>query len=140
MKERLYFAYGANLNCDAMSRRCPAAIPVESLYLQGWRLAFDGVATVIRDTHSQVAGALWQITQDCEVALDTYEGYPWMYHKQYLYQDNKSFMIYVLNQFNPNPPGDSYLRTIRQGYQDWHLPVSKLTQAVDDSCVFGTYQ
>ena len=42
----LYVAYGSNLNMKQMSIRCPTAAVVGSGTLNGYRLAFCGVATV----------------------------------------------------------------------------------------------
>lgn len=39
-KEKLYFAYGSNMNLNQMAFRCPDAEVVESVRLEGYRLAF----------------------------------------------------------------------------------------------------
>ena len=46
MKEKLYIAYGSNLNLNQMSMRCPEAMPVGTAMLDGWQLTFRGVATL----------------------------------------------------------------------------------------------
>ena len=48
-KERLYIAYGSNLNLEQMKHRCPTAEVVGKSTLHGWRLRFRGGA------HSAVA-------------------------------------------------------------------------------------
>ena len=40
--ERLYFAYGSNINLDQMAFRCPAAQVVSPVTLNGYRLLFRG--------------------------------------------------------------------------------------------------
>ena len=82
MKNKLYIAYGSNLNLRQMAGRCPNARPVGTAMLglsshsEEWR-------------HWKVEGAaapvgIWRITKDCEKALDRYEGYPSLYRKEYL--------------------------------------------------------
>ena len=40
MEERLYFAYGSNINLDQMAFRCPNAEVEGPVTLDGYRLAF----------------------------------------------------------------------------------------------------
>ena len=66
-KEKLYFAYGSNMNLNQMAFRCPDAEVVESVRLEGYRLAFrtngggNGVATILPEEGSYVDGVLWRI-------------------------------------------------------------------------------
>jgi gamma-glutamylcyclotransferase (GGCT)/AIG2-like uncharacterized protein YtfP len=129
----LYFAYGANLNCDSMRARCPAAEPVNSFFLRDWRLAFSGVATVLPAAGETVPGALWRITDACETSLDHFEAYPDLYRKHYVQQDGHDIMFYVMNTDHLAPPGLGYLETIADGYADWKLPVDPLVAAVEES-------
>ena len=126
---KLYFAYGANLNREGMRFRCPAARPVSTFLLQDWQLAFSGVATIRPQPGATVPGALWEITPECEDNLDVFEGFPFLYSKVYMQQDNQEFMAYVMNDDPPSPPGRSYFNTILEGYRDWNLPVSELHRA-----------
>ena len=63
-KEKLYFAYGSNMNLNQMAFRCPDAEVVESVRLEGYRLAFrtngggNGVATILPEEGSYVDGVL----------------------------------------------------------------------------------
>ena len=125
----IYFAYGANLNLEDMKLRCPAAQPVQSLYLRDWQLVFNSVATIVPRSGAGVAGALWQLTQECEDSLDYFEGYPDLYTKRYLEQDGVKFMVYVMNSSGQRPPSIGYYRTIKQDYCDWRLPVELLETA-----------
>ena len=47
-KEKLYIAYGSNLNLEQMAHRCPTAKVAGTAMLHNWRLAFYSVATVER--------------------------------------------------------------------------------------------
>lgn len=68
-KEKLYFAYGSNMNLNQMAFRCPDAEVVESVRLEGYRLAFrtngggNGVATILPEEGSYVDGVLWRISE-----------------------------------------------------------------------------
>jgi gamma-glutamylcyclotransferase (GGCT)/AIG2-like uncharacterized protein YtfP len=126
---KLYFAYGANLNLEGMRFRCPAARPVGAFSLNDYQLAFSGVATIQPKPGASVPGALWEITQECEDNLDVFEGFPFLYSKIYLSQDNQEFMAYVMNDDPPAAPSRSYFNTILEGYRDWNLPVSELKRA-----------
>ena len=88
-KERLYIAYGSNLNLEQMGRRCPTAEVVGTAMLKDWRLRFRGgdhsaVATIERDKGFQVPVLVWRIQPRDEAALDRYEGFPFLYRKETL--------------------------------------------------------
>jgi len=127
---KLYFAYGANLNRESMSWRCPRARPVRAVYLQDWCLDFCTHATVRPDVGSQVAGALWEITPECEDSLDRFEGYPSYYRKHHIEIDGEPVMLYLMNHDDPALPTAGYLATIAQGYGDWELDLEYLWDAV----------
>jgi len=127
---KLYFAYGANLNQANMAWRCADAVAVQPFYLQDWRLAFSGVATVQPSRGDRVPGALWAISDLDEAALDCFEGWPSLYRKQTMRQDNLEFMLYVMNSDSPQEPSVGYAISIAQGYQDWGLNLADLDCAV----------
>lgn len=127
---KLYFAYGANLNLDGMAYRCPNARKVQPYFLEDYRLAFSGVATVQPSPGNSVAGALWMITENCERSLDTFEGFPSLYRKEVINIDGDEIMFYVMNQDPPGEPNMSYFMTILDGYRSWGLPLEKLYDAV----------
>src|SRR5690348_5363822 len=82
METRLYFAYGSNLNRDAMARRCPDSKPVAPAVLDGWRLTFQGVADIERQPGARTVGAVWKISAQDLRHLDRYEGYPRLYGRE----------------------------------------------------------
>ena len=43
MEEKLYFAYGSNINLDQMAHRCPDATPVGPVMLENYELLFRGM-------------------------------------------------------------------------------------------------
>lgn len=127
---KLYFAYGANLDQENMRWRCPDAVAIQPLHLQGYRLAFSGVATILPEEHSQVPGGLWAISEADERALDQFEGWPYLYRKETIQQDDLEFMVYVMNSTIAGEPTRPYLDTIEAGYQDWGLALEDLDIAV----------
>jgi len=127
---KLYFAYGANLNRESMSWRCPLAQPLRAVYLRDWRLTFATHATIQPSAGSSVAGAIWGLTPECEESLDRFEGYPTYYHKQYINIDGEEVMVYVMNHARPQEPTAGYLATIAEGYTDWGLDQQWLWNAV----------
>ena len=76
MSNELYFAYGSNMNLNQMAFRCPDAEVIESVQVEGYRLAFrgGGVATILPEEGSRVEGVLWRVSADDERSLDRYEG------------------------------------------------------------------
>jgi gamma-glutamylcyclotransferase (GGCT)/AIG2-like uncharacterized protein YtfP len=128
---KLYFAYGANLNKDSMSFRCPRAQPYQAFELRGWQLDFAHHATIRPHPGRTVQGALWRITDDCERSLDAFEGDPSYYTKRLLEQDGREFMVYIMNPPLTGSPGQGYLDIIEQGYRDWNLDFECLDQAID---------
>lgn len=126
---KLYFAYGANLNKKSMQQRCPAAIPLRAAILNNWTFRFAGVATVVPCVGSRVYGALWSITKECEQSLDSFEAYPWLYHKVVTQIDGEEVMLYRMSDEDSAPPSKSYYNTIVTGYHDWGLPMEKLELA-----------
>lgn len=128
-KERLYIAYGSNLNLEQMRHRCPTAEVVGKSTLHGWRLRFRGgvhsaVATIEKDKDFSVPVLVWQIQPMDELALDRYEGFPFLYHKETLRitVDGKRVraMVYIMNKVGRpyGMPSVGYYNTIFQGYQN----------------------
>lgn len=76
------------MNLNQMAFRCPDAEVVDTVRLEGYRLAFcmngggNGVATVVPEQGSYVNGILWQISERDEQHLDHYEGFPYFYGKE----------------------------------------------------------
>lgn len=110
-KQRLYIAYGSNLNLEQMAFRCPTAKVVGKSELKDYELLFRGgrrgaVATVEPKAGSTVPILVWEIQKKDEASLDLYEGYPNFYDKQMLEieLDGKIVpaMVYVMT------PGHSF--------------------------------
>ena len=135
---KLYFAYGSNINLDQMAYRCPDAQVVGPVTLEGWELLFrgSGVATIGTKEGCTVHGLLWQLTPDCERALDRYEGYPHLYGKEPVtvrdaQGQELTVMAYIMTERYRAPavPPTSYYQGIQEGYRQNGLPVLALKKA-----------
>ena len=143
-KDRLYIAYGSNLNLEQMKRRCPTAEVVGTAELKNWRLRFRGgshsaVATIEREQGFTVPVLIWRIQPEDEVALNRYEGFPFLYRKETLRLTVNGkrvrAMVYIMNEAG-HPygiPSAGYLNTIREGYESAGFNVSILYDAVKHS-------
>lgn len=141
----LYFAYGSNLNVRQMKYRCPKAIPLGNFYLRDHRLVFRSVADCIYLPGAVCPGGIWSISDDCERALDRYEGYKigdpkgGLYRKEIVEifnadgQVSCEVMVYKMNSTGIFPPSQVYLDTIAEGYRNFRLPLKRLRQAVKRS-------
>lgn len=141
---KLYWAYGSNLNIEQMNYRCPAAVPIEPLTVKNLVLRFRGVADVAYLTGAHCEGGLWEITDECEDALDDYEGvgprgFGGLYRKCYFdYADPDTgeihkVLYYKMNRTGIMPPSEGYLDCIVKGYADFGIDTERLRKAVDHS-------
>ena len=114
-----YFAYGSNMNVSQTQQRCPGITRIGTFQLEGFRLIFNYHADIVPAEACIVHGGLWNITEDHEVALDMYEGYPTYYGKYY----KADVMFYRMRDASEDllPPSKWYLRTVIQGYKDFGL-------------------
>ena len=143
-KCRLYIAYGSNLNLEQMKRRCPTAEVVGTAELKNWRLRFRGgshsaVATIEREQGFTVPVLIWRIQPEDEVALNRYEGFPFLYRKETLCLTVSGkrvrAMVYIMNADRPpyGIPSAGYLNTLREGYESAGFNVSILYDALKHS-------
>ncbi len=148
---KVYAAYGSNINLEQMARRCPAAVPIGKGWLMDYHLLFrglgrGGVATVEPRKGRRVPILLWAITEECETALDRYEGYPSLYRKEVVKVEGIEWlptkstpqsaaleveaMIYIMNYGCMTPPGQPYLDCIADGYRTFGFHQRYLSEAV----------
>lgn len=149
-KERLYIAYGSNLNLPQMAFRCPTAEIAGKSELKGYELLFRGgrrgaVATVEPRDGGSVPVLLWKIRKTDEEALDRYEGYPHFYEKQMMEVelDGKpvSAMVYVMTPGHEfGIPSDYYADVIREGYETAGFDLQSLEDAIDHAYELVTQQ
>lgn len=143
-KDRLYIAYGSNLNLEQMKHRCPTAEVIGAAELQNWRLWFRGdrhsaVATIEREQGFQVPVLIWRIQPRDELALDRYEGFPFLYRKETLRLlvrgKRVPAMAYIMNEAGNSygAPSMGYLSIIREGYESAGFDTGILYDAVNRS-------
>lgn len=143
MSNKLYLAYGSNLNLEQMAHRCPSAKVVGATTLHDYQLLFRGqhggaVATVEPLEGSSVPCLLWEITPDDEMELDRYEGFPFLYRKETvkvkLGRKVIEAMVYIMNEGKPlNSPSCYYYSVILEGYKTAGFDVEILKKAVEES-------
>jgi hypothetical protein len=140
--KRYYFAYGMNTNVNEMTQRCPKAINLGKCTLKDYELKFRHHADIDYKHGSEMEGVLWDITPDCERALDNLEGYPYYYDKIQVIVDptilvNKNShivaMAYVMtSKGEEQPPSVHYEQCLIDGYTRNGLDVDKLTFKIDE--------
>jgi uncharacterized protein len=109
---RRYLAYGSNLCLNQMRARCPAAEPGPLVALPGWRFVINrrGVATLLPCPGGQAWGLIWQLTRDCEAALDRYEGVAsGHYTKAGIEVGGSPALLYLATETAPGFPRPGYL-------------------------------
>ena len=128
----LYFEYDSNLNHHQMKNiRCIGSKYLRTIFLKGYKLSFChpnklnkyGYANIVKKKRSKVPGAIWKITEKHEKILDRYEEFPNSYKKEYFYLNGKKIMFYIMNKWFVKKPPESYINTIKEGYNDCNIDI-----------------
>ncbi len=140
MKNKIYVAYGSNMNLEQMLYRCPTARVISTGFVKGYELLFRGtngraVATIEPKARCKVPVVLFQIQPQDEKNLDIYEGFPRLYRKEMITVQLNSGetikgMIYLINSGEIASPSVYYYRIIEQGYRDNGINLSYLRKAL----------
>ncbi len=133
-----YFAYGSNLHKEQMMSRCPDALPVARVKLNGYQLTFNRVADIVEEGQAVTWGAIYTVSPEDIKNLDRYEGYPNLYDKiPVVVEDDKGrtyqAFAYVLTIKGDKEPSDGYYAIIKEGYRDWKIPQKPLREALKQS-------
>lgn len=142
MKRKIMISYGMNTCPKQMAIRCPQARALGAARLPHHALVFRGVADIVPMEGSDVHGALWSITSNCEKALDRLEGYPYLYIKKTVTValpagGTCKAMVYAMARHaSPErlmiaPPGRFYHQMLTEGYSHFGLPLSQIEDAVE---------
>jgi gamma-glutamylcyclotransferase (GGCT)/AIG2-like uncharacterized protein YtfP len=130
----LYFAYGANMNVDAMARRCPRSRALGPARLERHRLQVmhEGWLTAVRDGRATVHGVLWDLALSDVAALDRYEGLPQgLYAKltQPIIAERgaRQAIVYFGANSGPGFGRPAYIAEVLAAARSWQLPA----EAVD---------
>ena len=128
-----YLAYGSNLHKGQMSVRCPLAKPIGKILVPNFKLVFRGVADIEEIKGANCPMGVWEITEQCEKALDRYEGYPSLYRKLYFDLNGEIALTYTMNTNRVDQPSLHYFNTIAKGYEDFTLDQKFLYDARTES-------
>jgi cation transport regulator ChaC len=125
----LYFAYGSNMDCSAMERRCPGARAIGPAVLDGYRffVGLDGWDSVAPSAGNVVHGVLWRLTPRNIAALHVYELlHQGLYDVRHLPVRRSGrrmrAMIYLLRRRAPGRPRPGYVEMIAAAARGWNLP------------------
>lgn len=142
---KLYIAYGSNLNLAQMAARCPSANVYAKGVLNNWELVYRGSktnshATIIKKSGSTVPVLVWKIQPYDEHRLDIYEGYPHYYFKKNIMVEieghKKNAMVYIMNEQQlPGRPSATYIDIIRQGYLDNDMDMTVFDKSLERNSI-----
>lgn len=136
--EKLYLAYGSNMNRKQMAERCPEAKFIGKVSLKSYSLNFrkscsGTYATIDYDKNSSVPAVLWSITAQNEKDLDRYEGIniDGAYYKTTVsieYKgDIKKALVYILPESKKEGlPQKDYLEIIKVAYLNLGIETGSL--------------
>ena len=145
MQKRYYLAYGSNLNIEQMRYRCPSAKIIGTAIIEGYQLLFKGSKTGSYLTIEPMEGAsvpvaVWSVTDEDELRLDRYEGFPTFYYKKELRLPIKGIktgkvrmrdaFVYIMDERRPlGIPSRMYMQTCFEGYRDFGFDEKFLVDA-----------
>lgn len=142
-KEKIYIAYGSNLNLPQMAYRCPTAKVLGKSELKDYELLFRGsktgsYATVEPCEGKSVPVLLWTVGKKDELALDRYEGYPTFYEKENMTvevdgQPLEAFVYVMTEGHQLGMPSQRYVNTIAEGYETAGFDLSVLEIAINET-------
>ena len=140
--ERLYIAYGSNLNKGQMRYRCPGAKPVYKGLLSDYELFYAGsktgnYATIRPCKGKKVPVGVWSITPLDEYKLDLYEGFPTFYFKRFIRfktadgVEHKAMVYIMRTDAVVGSPSQHYVDVVRTGYKDFGFDEKYLDESLE---------
>ena len=142
-REKLYFAYGSNLNRGQMERRCPRSKVYCKGVLEEYTLIFrrgatdvrPGVADVVPCVGGKVFGGLYTLTPQDIDSLDCREGVTHVYQRgpcevKVREEIVPAFFYYMNPEFLVKKPCRSYYEKIVDGYEKWGIELRYLEDAL----------
>jgi hypothetical protein len=125
----LYFAYGSNMNVNAMARRCPRSRALGLARLERHRLQVmrEGWLTAVRDSSSAVHGVLWDLALSDVSGLDRYEGVPQGLYAKLMQpvvteRAPKQAIVYFGANAGPGTARPAYIAEVLAAARSWPLP------------------
>lgn len=134
--EKIYVAYGSNINTEQMNFRCPGAEIYGVGMIEGYELNFNKVATLVKKEGEQSPALLWKLSSEDEKSLDKFEGFPHKYKKIEVDVNvggkTVKGMAYIMNNSSRlDMPSDEYYNRIESGYMEMELPLEYLEEAYE---------
>lgn len=154
--ETLYFGYGSNLDradwvrwCTKKGYEVPDLVPVETAWLPGYSLRFHyhstgrkgGAADVVPDEAGTVVpGMLFSLSKEAWALVDEKEGRPRFYERCPVHVLTASGQLveavtYVVVPEKKQPhlvaPTPAYEAIVRQGLENYNLPIEHLKKAIE---------
>ena len=131
----LMFAYGMNTNLYGMAKRCPKAVSLGYARLLEHKFRFAGPADVIRHPGSMVHGVLWDITPECLKSLDSLEGFPHFYNREWreveYYGERFDALVYFMQPgHQESSPSRGYYKCLQEGYHAHGVPTKQIKRAI----------
>lgn len=131
----IYFAFGSNMHHEQMKKRCGESRFISMGVLEHYRFVYDGVSdrwggavgNIVPSEGELVLGGLFDVSDSDIESLDSYEGYPVRYQKDYfpvLAMDGttvKAF-AYFRESKKIGLPSEPYRESVMQGAKDCGLP------------------
>jgi len=132
-----YFGYGSNMSSRVMKATCIETRLVGAAFLPDYRLAFTRVskrwggaaADIVASTGDVVWGVLYEIDEDCLVALNEKEslGIGYQHHHVTVstadWRSIAALTYVVIDKLDPEGlPAIAYIDTIIEGAKENHLP------------------
>jgi hypothetical protein len=125
----LYFAYGSNMDVNAMARRCPRSKALGLARLERHRLAVmrEGWLTAVRASSSAVHGVLWDLALSDIPALDRHESlsqslYVKLIQAVIAERGPKRAIVYIGANSGPGVPRPAYIAEVLAAARSWRLP------------------
>ena len=124
----LYFAYGANMERDAMAVRCRGGVAAGVAALRGWRYVIaNGYGTLVRAPGATVHGVLWRLTPRDLAALNLFEALDSGLYRRMLVtveieRRRARVLAYVGRRGGRPRPMPGYQERVIAAAEAWQLP------------------
>jgi Gamma-glutamyl cyclotransferase, AIG2-like len=129
----LYFAYGSNMDVNAMARRCPRSKALGLARLERHRLAVmrEGWLTAVRNPSSAVHGVMWNLALSDIPALDRHESlsqglYVKLTQAVIAERGPKRAIVYFGANAGPGVLRPAYIAEVMAAARSWPLPAGGL--------------
>jgi len=142
--DRIYIAYGSNLNIKQMQQRCPGVKIHSKSELKDYKLVYrysssGAYATIIRSAGSYVPVVLYKISEKHEHILDQYEGCPVYYEKKEIFvklgnnQVVEGITYIMPDSAELGKPKTEYLEKIKEGYKYHNLNINVFLASIEEN-------